>query len=182
LRYDRQQLVAFSFIILSLGSAIYVSTATLNYLRLFPALDQIQFQVDTLSFSGGSGSNQSALTAHVTVTNPSEYSGLRVAHVTVDISFYLQTNSSVTLFASPNDLNARDQQLNVQLGPRASYSPNIPVGLTAQQEAQLVSFNQKYQNDVRAHVSLRVDINTFLESVTGTIPFMQTQDVLLSSS
>lgn len=167
--------MAIVFILLSLGSAIYVSTATLNYLRLFPALNQVQFQVDTLTF------NQSALAAQVRVSNPTDYSGLRIRLLSVILSFFVQTNSSITLFTPPNGITA-SQQVGATLGPKSVYSFNMPIQLTTQNATMLTNLNRQYPGQVTADVQFRVDIVTFLESVTGSIPFTQTQDILLQSS
>lgn len=164
------------FILLSLGSAIYVSTATLNYLRLFPALNQIQFQVDSLSL------NQSAIAAKVRVSNPTDYSGLTIRTLSVVISFFVQTNRNITLFTPPNGITA-SQQVGASLGPKSIYSLSMPIELTAQNATMLTEFNRQYPSQVTAEVQFRVDIVTFLVSVTGSIPFTQTQDIpLLSSS
>src|SRR5947199_10312988 len=91
-----------SFVVLSVGSAIYISAAAVNYLLLNPALDQIQneqsFQVDRLSLVQSLGSNMSSLEVQITVRNPSGYSGLRLCGVTVvRLFFYSPTNNTWTV-------------------------------------------------------------------------------------
>ncbi len=50
MRYDREQIVAFSFVLLSIGSAVYISAASLNYLGLYPALAEVQVQLTKVTF------------------------------------------------------------------------------------------------------------------------------------
>src|ERR1700756_212063 len=71
MKLDRGLIIALSFVLLSFGSATYVSIAALNYLRLYPALDEMQnqmpYQVDKLSFVAGANYNESTLTAMISV-------------------------------------------------------------------------------------------------------------------
>jgi hypothetical protein len=181
LRYDRRGLVALSFVLLSVGSAFYVSFAALNYLRLYPALQNVQLQLENLSFLRGPGSNQSSLTAQIAVGNPTDYSGFRLGSVSLTNYFYLRSNTSNTLFTAPNSLSASDS-IHSQLGPNSIVSVSLPIQLTLSEESQLSSFNATHYGDVVASVQLRVDILTFLEAATGSVPFTRAQNVTLSST
>jgi hypothetical protein len=169
--------------LLSVGCAAYISVAAFNYLLLYPAINEIQnqmpFQVDKLSFLPGSGSNQSVLTAQITVSNPSDYSGFRLYAVSVTLFFYDLANRNNTLFGSPNPING-EQMIGAPLGPHSVDSESLVIGLTSQQATQLVSFQSRYPGQVMAEIMLRIDINTFLESVTGSSSFTRTQDISLS--
>src|SRR4029077_1172728 len=128
--YDRVKVVALSFVLMSTGSAIYVSASALNYLRLFPALDQIQFEVDKMSF------NQINIAAQVSVGNPTEYSGLQIRVLTVTVSFFIQTDRNITLFSTPNEL-VGTERVSAPLGPDSVYSTSLPVLLSSQQAGNL---------------------------------------------
>jgi hypothetical protein len=180
LKYDRNLLIAVLFLILSVGSAIYVTTAAFNYLRLYPALDQLTFQVDKLSFIQRSPTYQSSLTAQIGVSNPVGYSGLGLRSVSVTIFFYVQTNRNVTLFSAPDFLIA-SQKIGSQLGPDSLFTVSLPVGLSSQEADQLAAFNNAHPGQTMAEVNLRVDIVTFLVSVTGSVVFTGTWDVPLLS-
>lgn len=179
--------VALSFIILSAASAIYVSASELNYLHLFPALHQIQeqqtFEIDKLSFTVPSNPNESSLVAEITVSNPTDYSGLRIDHVSATISFVAPVNATTnaTLFSAPDSLQVY-QKVGAQLGPNSMDSFSVPIQLSPEQTSQLVSFNKNHLGQIMAIVNLRLDIATFLESVTGTIVYQRTQYVRLLSS
>jgi len=181
LKYDRSQIVALSFIILSVGSVVYVSTAALNYLRFYPALSQVQFQTDSISYTSITGSNASALLAQITVRNPTDYSGLILGAVALRIYFYVQSNRSNTLFGNSSILTASQRPL-VQLRASSTQHISISVPLSSQEAALLASFNSKYSGQVIADAALRVDIDTFLDSVTGSTSFTRTQDIPLSST
>jgi hypothetical protein len=126
-------------------------------------------------------SNQSTLEAKVTVRNPTEYSGFLLGSVAVRIYFYIQTNRSLTLFSNSSVLTA-SQKPGTPLGPSSTQHVSLSISLTSQEASQLVSFNNKYNGQVIADVTLRVDIDTFLDSVTGSNSFTKTQDIPLSST
>lgn len=176
MNFDRSLIIALSFICLSIGSAIYVSAAAVNYLSLFPALGQLQTSISKLLFTRGPGFNQSTVTAQISVSNPTGYSGLRLAYVSAVISFFVDTNNSITLFASPSELSSTKSSSD-QIGPNSVDSVNLPILLGSAQTSQLLSFAGKYPGQVIARASLRVDVLTFLVSVTGSVPFTSTQDI-----
>lgn len=153
----------------------------MNYLRLYPALVNIHFQLEKLSFLRGPSSNLSSLTAQISVSNPTDYSGFRLGSVSLTSYFYLRSNTNNTLFTGPNLLRAAETLLS-QLGPNSAVSLSLPIGLTAGEASQLSSFNATHYGDVLANVQLRVDILTFLEAATGSVPFTRAQDVPLSSN
>lgn len=185
MKFDRGLIIALSFVLLSLGSATYVSLAALNYLRLYPALDEMQnqmpYQVDKLSFVAGANYNESTLTAQISVSNPSDYSGFRLRTVSLSLFLYDQANRSITLFSTPNVLDA-SQTVQGQLGPHAVDSITLAVPLTSDQARQIVSFDNSYSGNVMGEVNLRIDIVTFLVPVTGSVAFTRIQDVALSSN
>src|SRR5260370_16129347 len=95
MRWDRNMEVGPSYILLSVGSAAYLSESTLNYLNYCPALGKIQYQVDGVSVV--QGSNQSRIDSHVIVANPTDYRGFRLGYVVV-VMFFKVRDSHVTLF------------------------------------------------------------------------------------
>ncbi|HKI76091.1 MAG TPA: hypothetical protein VKA28_02710 [Candidatus Bathyarchaeia archaeon] len=182
LRLDPRRMLILSFVVLSVGSAIYISAAAVNYLLLNPALDQIQneqsFQVDRLSLVQSLGSNMSSLEVQITVRNPSGYSGLRLFGVTVGrIIFYSPSNNNMSVLPGSSSPNA-SEMVGKPLGPNSAVSVNIVIPLTSNQTSLLVSAGST--NSVMGLVDLRVDIATFLESVTGTQTYTRMQDVPLS--
>jgi hypothetical protein len=182
LRLGRSGLVALSFVILSVGSAFYVSAATINYLRLYPALSNVQFQLENLAFLNGPSPSQYSLTARIVVANPTDYSGFRLNSVSfTNLFFYLRSNASKTLFSAPNSLSS-SEALHTQLGPNSVVSESLPIPLTNEQANELASFNTSHYGDVMGSLELRVDILTFLEATTGSVPFTGTQNITLSSS
>jgi hypothetical protein len=179
--YDRDRIVAYTFLLLSIASAVYISVASQNYLSLYPALDQIQSQVDKISFSQNSNTSESTLATFVSVKNPTGYSGLRIGKISVGVFLYVATNRSIMLFSVPNDLMV-SQQILAQLQPNSVYSASISIGLTSQQANQTVSFIGQHMRNIVAEVTFTVDILTFLESVTGSVPYTRTQDIPLAIS
>lgn len=179
--YDRGRLLSLIFIVISIGAVIYVSAASLNYLRLYPALGQLQdsITVDRVSFVRGTGSDQPGLAAEMSIRNPTDYSGFRIYKAYVAIFFFVQTNRNLTLFDMPNAPNAT-LSIGRALEPNSTISLTIPVALSSDQSNRLISFQNQHSGYVMAEVSFRVDINTFLVSVTGSSVFTGTQDTLFS--
>ena len=183
MRYSRRQIIAFSFTALSLASVVYISVATVNYLRYFPALPEIQnsFQLDSLRLVRSGTSNQSTLVLVLNVTNPSQFAGFQLTDVMLTLYFYA-VNTNNTLFVPPSYEPNATQILDMPLGPNAIDLVTISIPLNAVQTSQLVKFSQAYPNQVVGYVNLTIDISSFLLSVTGALPYTRTQNILLSVS
>jgi hypothetical protein len=185
--YDRRSILIISFVILSLGSAIYVSIAAYNNLLLFRALDQIDaeqsYHVDKLSLLQSTIEGQSSLEVQASVDNPTAYSGLRLSGVAVTtIYFYAQSNSSITLFEPPTNSPNASETIGIPLGPDSTDSFAINIPITQGQTSQLLTFYNSYQGQAIGRVDLTVYIATYMESVTGLDVYTRTQDISLSIS
>jgi hypothetical protein len=177
---DRRLIVSIAFISLSVGSAIYVSLATLNYLQFYPAIERLQTNVTKVSFVPGTSSNSPIVNAHIAVDNPTDYSGFKIRQVYFETFFFVQSNYNITLFG-PHD------RLNVSAMPPAQVPANsviafdVTIGLSSGQATQLASFDSTYSGQgVIAWTSLRVDISTFLVAATGTTILDRVQNVTLT--
>jgi len=181
MKYNRRQIIVFSFTALSLASLVYISVATVNYLRFFPALPEIQnsFQLDSLRLVRSGTSNQSALELVLNVTNPSQFAGFQLTDVTLTLYFY-EGNSNSTLFLPPSYEPNATRLLDMPLGPNAVDLVTISIPLTAAQTSQLEMFSQAHSNQVVGRVNLTIDVSSFLLSVTGPLPYTRMQDILLS--
>jgi hypothetical protein len=182
-RNDRKRIIALSFVLLSIGSAVYISAASLNYLGLYPALAEVQVQLTKVTFlQNPNNISQSTLNTFVNVSNPAGYSGLRVGpRISLTIFLYVETNRSITLFGPPNTIIVTPT-ISAPLPSDSVYSAIIPAELTPQQTNQTVSFINHHMNDVGVEVTYTVNILTFLESVTGAVIYTDTRDIPLSSS
>lgn len=161
--------------------AIYLSFITFNYLGLYPALGQVDYNVNSMSFVMVPSSNQSMLVAAITVGNPTGYSGLRFHSVDVRVSLTLSTDNTTTLFTGVNALEV-SQPTNSALGPHSLVPMNLSIDLSSGQTSQFVSFENMHPGQLVAHVVLTVDVDTFLVSATGSVDYTKTQDVPLSLS
>jgi hypothetical protein len=182
MKYNRRQIIVFSFTALSLASLVYISVATVNYLRFFPALPEIQnsFQLDSLRLVRSGTSNQSALELVLNVTNPSQFAGFQLTDVSLTLYFYSQGNTNNTLFLPPSYEPNATRLLDMPLGPNAVDLVTISISLNAVQTSQLEMFSQAYPNQVVGRVNLTIDVSSFLLSVTGPLPYTRMQDILLS--
>jgi hypothetical protein len=181
--YDRRATIALLFVLLSAGSVIFISFATLNYLRFYPALSQVQngVSVDKLTYTTATGATPPTVTIQFTLSNPTDYSGFKVGRATVDTFFFLQNNQNITLFTGSNRLNG-SLSVGGQLDPNSVRSVSIPLDLTTQQASDLNMFNSMHSGQVIGEVKLRVDIVTFLVSVTGSVPISGTWDLPLTTA
>jgi hypothetical protein len=177
LRLDRETIIATSFILLSIGSAVYMTSITLNYLNYYPALAQLSAQIDSTSVVRGS--NSSMIDTRITVSNPSAYSGFKPAEA--DVSMSLQVNnSSARLFSGNNQLDTI-QTISVQLGPHSSFETDVVTELSPENSASLGQFVSQNQGSVMANVTLTVYMITFLTPVVGRTPIMTSSYLSLST-
>ncbi len=162
--------------VLSVGSAVYTSVAAVNYLSFYPALSEIQTQLDSFSINTDSSMQRSTLDTHVTVSNPSNYNGFRLADETVTVSFYVKSNTTITLFEGYRSLSGSNF-VGGSLPPRSMVTANVLVHLNNENSTSLSAFRTMYPGQVVARILLRVEIITFLDSVTGRVPITTTQDI-----
>ncbi|HZF21268.1 MAG TPA: hypothetical protein VEZ43_02225 [Dongiaceae bacterium] len=170
--------IATSFVLLSIGSAAYLSAATLNYLNYYPARGQVNSALRVDSVSIVPGSNFSRIDSRVSIGNPTDYAGFRLGDAIVSI-FFKVSNSNATLFEGVHLVQT--ETVGGQLGPHSTVSRDIIVQLGPESVSSFASFNSSYAGRVIAAVVLTVQVITFLNTVTGRDSYMTTQDVPLSS-
>jgi hypothetical protein len=152
--------------LLSIGSAVYLTSITLNYLNYYPALEELSARIDSTSVV--QGSNWSKIDTRITVSNPSAYSGFNPAEA--DVSMSLQANNSqATLFSGNNQLNTI-QTISGQLGPHSSFETDVVTQLSTENAASLQQFIGQNPGSVMANVTLTVYVITFLDPTVGRIP------------
>jgi hypothetical protein len=179
MKLDRELVLGLSFLVLSVGSTAYIFSATTNYLLLYPALGEVQAQVDSVSFTPGTQSTTSNLTVQVTTINPSDYSGLKLGGASVRLYFFAQENKTATLFSGSGSLTG-DQAGISQFRPRTTITMVVRVLLDNGQADALDSFYKAQNGMVMANVDLTVDLITFLDSVTGRFQATAIQNVALT--
>jgi len=177
MKWDRGTLVAALFILLSIGSAVYLSAITLNYLNYYPSLGQIQLRVDSAFIV--QGSNQSRIDSRVTIVNPTSYAGFKLGNAIVFISFSVK-DSNITLFVG-GTRPTENSVIGGQLGPYSSVSHDVIVQLNTEDASSFRSFNSSYGGRVIVKVELTVEVITFLDPVTGLDYYTDTEYHPLSS-
>jgi hypothetical protein len=166
------------FVFLSVGSAVYLIGATVNYNHLYPAIGQLNAQVATVTVVKGSVPEQTRLIVRVVLGNPSDYSGFKLADVSVRLSRPL-SNQSQTFFAQTESVGG-NVFVNSVLGSRASQNTNVTVLLPAQNATFLYNLDPASIVQLAAHVIADCDIVTFLDPVIGRIPVEASEDIFLS--
>lgn len=177
LRRDRGFLIAATFILLSVGSGVYLTVVTLNYLNYYPALGQIHLRAE--SVSAVPGSNSSKIDTRVSVENPTDYLGLRLGDAVVTLSFHAN-DTNATIFGGVHLVQT--ENVGVQLNPHSTVSRDLVVQLNAEDASTFDSFIRSYTGRVIATVILTVQLITFLNTVTGRDSYTITQDLPLSSA
>lgn len=180
MRHDGELILGLSFLIMSLTSAAYISSASIDYLQLYPALGQVEAQVQVVSIPSGTMSVPFNITVRTTTSNPSDYSGFKLANSMVTIYFYAVSNNNITLFTGGNSVTG-DQAVGQPLGPHATITTSIPVLLDKSQSNQLASFYENNNRAVMARILLTSGLITFLNSVVGHYNVMSEQNVTLST-
>ncbi len=177
MRRDRGFVIAASFILLSIGSAVYLTVVTVNYLNYYPALGQIYLRVDSVYIV--QGTNNSGVDSRVIVGNPTDYAGFRLGDVIVSMSFHAN-DSNATIFGGVP--LKQTEAVREQLGPHSVVSRDVVVQLSPEDASSFASFNRSYAGRVTAKVVLTVELITFLNTAIGLDYYMATQDLPLSSS
>jgi hypothetical protein len=175
--WDRRRIVTISFILLTAGSAAFLSVSTLNYLNYYPALGKIYVQIDKVFVDPKS--NQSTIITRVTIVNPTSYAGFRLGNVIVDLYFRVR-DSNVTLFEG---VRPRAEQLvGGQLGANSAVSSDVKVQLNRENASSFASFVNSYGDRVIASVQSSAEVVTFLVTVYGREYYMAALDLSLSPS
>jgi len=177
LRRDRGFVIAASFVLLSIGSAVYLTAATVNYLNYYPALGQIYVRTD--SVSAVPGSNESRIDSRVSMENPTDYVGFRLGDAIVALSFHVN-DTNATIFGKVHLVQT--EAVGVQLDPHSTVSRDLIVRLNPENASSFALFTRSYPGRVVATVILTVQVITFLNTVTGRNYYTTTQDLPLASS
>jgi hypothetical protein len=155
--------VTWAFILLSVGSSVSLVLGARSYFLFYSALDRVQFTVGTMHFQhdGSVGSVQTLIVAQ----NPVDYSGLKMTLLSIAV-FFLAPNSS-TLFqnATSNLTGSWDVEQNIAANTNTSW--NLVLRLNTNQTSTLSTFYNAYYPNITAHVSLSVNLSSFLDSVEG---------------
>lgn len=166
---------------MALGSTAYISLATVNYLQFYPAIDRLDSNVTKLIFVPGTGSSQASVVASIAVNNPTDYSGFKVRSASIEMYFFVRTDTANTLFDSANR-PATSVMLTTQIPPNSIYSMDLTILLNSTNSSALSSFYNSYSSQgVVGFTILRVYISTFLVAATGTTNLTHVQNVTLTS-
>ena len=174
MRSDKRSVIAASFVLLSIGSAAYLTVVTVNYLNYYPALGQIYLRADSVSIVPGS--NESMIDSRVSVWNPTDYAGFRLGDVIVALYFHVN-DTNATIFGEVHLVQT--ENVGVQLDPHSTVSRDLTMQLNPENASSFASFISSYAGRVVATVILTVQIITFLNTVTGRDYYTATQDLPL---
>jgi len=166
------------FILLSISSSAYVIVSTVNYLRFFPALDQVQPQISWISLQKDSLSNQTVIKVHIVVDNPTDYTGIRIFMADVGVYFIRVAPDNASLFKGSPLVGS--SLIDIPLGPRGQIASDIAVLLSGDQASSLASFNQSSSGRVIAHTVTTVWLITFLDPVVSRLPRSTEKELSLS--
>lgn len=180
LNLHRAQVLPVVFVIVSISSAAYISVASINYMRFFPALAQLSSQITKVAFfEGPKGLN---LSASVTVDNPSDYSGFTLHDLNLKLFLWhpnASTGMNQTLFADNSELFG-NIYLDRDLAPHSQIASTVYFGISPQERAAISDFNRSYYGQIFANVVMTVHVFTFLYSATGFTTIPVTRNLPLS--
>lgn len=179
MNYDRPTLVGLAFLALTIGSALYVAYSAANYLQLYPALNQFQYKADSVQLIPGQDANRTTIIVHITVSNPTGYSGLRLGDAIVYMYFYAKNNDSNTLFRGQYRI-AVSQQFGADLPPHSTVTKNVTITLNSQESNSLRMFQATYPGQVVASLSLTVEVITYFVSVSGRLPYTWSKNITIT--
>lgn len=170
--------ISFVFVSLSLGSALYVFTATVNYNRLYPALGVLATQLGTVSVVKATVPSQTRLLVHVAISNPTDYSGFSLADVSIVLSAPSNQSNS---FVAQYETMSSSRFLGGSLGPHTTRATDVAVSLPEQNATFLYNSDPQTTSRLSVHVKAAFDIITFLDPVTGRVPIEAERDLFLTN-
>jgi hypothetical protein len=177
LNLNRGVIIASAFTVLCLGSCVLLLSLTINYNRLYPAVNNLTPQITVLRVQKGAQPNQTILVAHLTIANPSDYSGLQLASGSIQLS-RPASNQSMTFMGATQTIMG-DTVINAPLSPHSSYGVDITLQLPPENASYLYSFTQASNPGLLAHVTISFDVITFLNSVTGHNVVQSSDDIAI---
>ena len=178
LNLNRGVIIASAFTVLCLGSCVLLLSLTINYNRLYPAVNNLTPQITLLKVQKGTQPNQTILVAHLTIENPSDYSGLRLASGSIQLS-RPTSNQSMTFMGATQTIMG-DTVINAPLSPHSSYGVDITLRLPPENASYLYNFDQASNPGLWAHATISFDVITFLNSVTGHNVVQSSDDISIS--
>jgi hypothetical protein len=159
--------------LLSLASAVFIITASVNYLHLVPAFSQLNVGVSRIAFQ----SMAQTVIAHIYVNNSVDYTGLSIVTGSIGVYLFSPTNASNTLF---KDIPITDEvNLNNPIAPKAITSWDWTLQLRGNQTSSVTAFLMAYNSNVAAHYFLSLKAVSFLQGISGPTPFQQEGNVTL---
>ncbi len=161
LHFSHYRIVPLAFVVLSIGSATYLSISTVNDLSFFPALQQTQVAIESLAYHYFANAT-SWLNVTASVYNPSTYTGLTLDYIFTQVSF----NANGESFNNAS-LVSQPLSVNTAIGPGVNISRTIAMSIGSQEALSLESFVASHGGSITAHVFVQAEITTFLEPMIG---------------
>lgn len=178
MNWSRERILATCFILLAVGSAIYLSAITLNYLNYYPGLSQLSTQIDAVSVM--QGSNFSRIDTRITISNPSDYSGFTISEA--DSSTFFDSHTSSARLFNGTSLLQENLILGNPIPPHSTLNGNIVTNLNPTQAGDLAAYEKSQNGNVMANMTLTVQVSTFLTGPTGRVYISVSGDLPLLTS
>jgi hypothetical protein len=175
---ERGLIITVAFALLSSGSVLYVLSAAVNYNQLYPAEGALAPRIIGLFVQKGAQPSETVLIAHLVIVNPSDYSGLRLAGASIQLSRAI-SNQSKTLMGTTQTVTT-DTLVNSPLSPRSSLPADITIRLPIENASYLYNLNQSSITHLAVHATITFDIIDFLNPVTGHVLVQDSKDIFLS--
>jgi len=165
--------VPYAFIILSAISTVYLVASAINYLSFYPALNELESNISTVTLTTVVMNSSGTLLANVTVTNPSDYSGLTVANMFLS-TFFLPSNMSNSPLFNETRLTGTASYF-IPLPPRTSINLDITTHLTPGMVSSVSRYLSVNSNMITASCLLDVYVSTFLDKDLGYVTLPEQQ-------
>ena len=136
-------------------------------------------QIMGLVVQKGAQPSETVLIAHLVIVNPSDYSGLKLASSSIQLSRAL-SNQSKNLMGSTQTAMA-DMIVNSPLPPHSSLQSDITIRLSSENASYLYNLNQSSIIGLALHATITFDIIDFLNPVTGHVLVQDSKDIFLSN-
>lgn len=172
-QFQPRLILSSAFLLLSLGSTVFIVAASLNYVQLIPAFSRLNVGVSRIAFQN----TAETVIAHIYANNSVDYVGMSIITGSLSVYFFSSTNASNALFKGTPVTD--EFNTNTPIAPSAITSWDWTLHLRGNQTSLVNAFFMAQNGNVSAHYFLSLNAVSFLQGLSGPTAFQQEGNVTL---
>ncbi len=156
----RKRIFVIFYTAIVVSSVLYLTAASINYLQFYPALQSLRADAAGQQIIRDTQNNPAQILLRLSISNPTEYSGLRLEYVGLRLYFTAGNHSIFQGFQLLGENSTR-----AELGPRTSLLLEARFPLMGNQSSILGSFLNTYGATVVSRYNVDIHLFTFLDAL-----------------